>query len=194
MGPRDLYGAMRSGMPNLGGEDTERKSGPELGGRPQSKARSSASEDTVFATLLARFQKSTTLMSRFWDVKEFDSIYAEFTCKSVFAVHYGSPDYYSRYRSGYKTLVERFCSLAPASPVNVLDVGGGQLALLCKHLWGDHACVADIGESLFGTCSLKVCKLYTGTCVKRNNHLHSNLTSFSFRRLFSIYLYRVMSS
>ena len=34
--------------------------------------------------------------------------------------------------------------MAPATPVDVLDIGGGQLALLCKELWADRACVADI--------------------------------------------------
>ena len=90
-------------------------------------------------------------MSRSWDPQKFDSIYAESICQGAFAVHYGSPDYYSRYRSRYKTLVKRYCSLAPATPVDVLDIGGGQLALLCKQLWADRACVADIniGGPLF---------------------------------------------
>jgi 2-polyprenyl-3-methyl-5-hydroxy-6-metoxy-1,4-benzoquinol methylase len=74
-------------------------------------------------------------------------IYTEFINQSPFAVHFGSPDYYSR----YKTLIKRFCSLAPAAPVDVLDIAGGQLAVLCKKLWADHACVADInvGGPLF---------------------------------------------
>ena len=83
-------------------------------------------------------------MSRPWDPRKFDLIYTEFINQSPFAVHFGSPDYYSRYRSRYKTLIKRFCSLAPAAPVDVLDIGGGQLAVLCKKLWADHACVADI--------------------------------------------------
>ena len=90
-------------------------------------------------------------MPRKWDAKKFDATYTDLICQSAFAVHFGPPGYYSRYRSRYKTLVKRFCSLAPATPVDVLDIGGGQLALLCKHLWGDDACVADInfGRPLF---------------------------------------------
>src|SRR5205823_2007366 len=80
---------------------------------------------------------------------------------------FGSLDYYSRYRSRYRTLIERFCRLAPLTPVRVLDVGGGQLALLCKQLWNDDACVADLDESLFDylqsqgveTVSWNLCKL-----------------------------------
>ncbi len=30
-----------------------------------------------------------------------------------------------------------------------LDVGGGQLALLCKKLWNDRACVADLRSPHF---------------------------------------------
>jgi 2-polyprenyl-3-methyl-5-hydroxy-6-metoxy-1,4-benzoquinol methylase len=90
-------------------------------------------------------------MAREWDTKKFDALYAEFICQSAFAVHFGPPGYYSRYRSRYKTLIKRFCYLAPATPVDVLDIGGGSLALLCKQLWADRACVADIsiGGPLF---------------------------------------------
>src|SRR5438477_6475836 len=90
------------------------------------------------------FRRVVLLMSRAWDPKKFDSIYAKFICQSAFAVHFGPPGYYLRYRSRYKTLVKRFCYLAPATPVDVLDIGGGQLALLCKHLWADRAYAADI--------------------------------------------------
>ena len=90
-------------------------------------------------------------MPRQWDPRKFDATYKDFICQSAFAVHFGPAGYYSRYRSRYKTLIKRFCSLAPTTPVNVLDIGGGQLALLCKHLWGDDAWVADInfGRPLF---------------------------------------------
>lgn len=80
-------------------------------------------------------------MARVWDGKKFDSIYSEFICP-----HFGlsaPADYCFRYRSRYKTLTKRFCELAPPAPVDVLDVGGGQLALLCKKLWDDRACAAD---------------------------------------------------
>jgi hypothetical protein len=49
-------------------------------------------------------------MARAWDGKKFDAVYSEFVC-----THFGfsaPPDYCSRYRSRYKTLIRRFCDLA----------------------------------------------------------------------------------
>ena len=86
-------------------------------------------------------------MARAWDSQKFDSIYAESICQS--ASQFGPPGYSLRYRSRYKTLIKRFCYLAPPPPVDVLDIGGGQLALLCKKLWDDRACVADLGGPHF---------------------------------------------
>jgi len=86
-------------------------------------------------------------MARAWDPKKFDAVYSEVVCN-----HFGlsaPPDYCSRYRSRYKTLMKRFCDLASPSPMDVLDIGGGQLALLCKKLWNDRACVADLLPPLF---------------------------------------------
>ena len=89
-------------------------------------------------------------MPRTWDPKRFDSIYAEFICQRDAHFELSGPvDYSFRYRSRFKTLIERFCYLAPPSPVDVLDIGGGQLALVCKKLWNDRACVADLESPLF---------------------------------------------
>jgi SAM-dependent methyltransferase len=81
-------------------------------------------------------------MTRIYSAKEFDSAYKEFICKGSFNE---IPEYYPRYKSRYETLVKQFCNLAPSTPVKVLDVGGGQLSLLCHKLWNDQGCVADIG-------------------------------------------------
>jgi len=80
-------------------------------------------------------------MSRALNSKEFDSVYSEFI-----SPRFGMlvPDYCIRYRSRFKTLIKRFCDLASPDPMDVLDIGGGQLALLCKKLWNDRACVADL--------------------------------------------------
>ena len=86
-------------------------------------------------------------MARAWNQKKFDSIYSEFICH-----HFGlsaPADYCLRYRSRYKALIKRFCDFASPAPIDVLDVGGGQLALLCKKLWNDRACVADLSRRLF---------------------------------------------
>ena len=81
-------------------------------------------------------------MARHWEPRAFDRAYAEFVCQESFP--FGTPDYYARYRSRYKLLLERFSSLAPPTPVDVLDVGGGQLALLAKTIWADRATVSDL--------------------------------------------------
>jgi len=81
-------------------------------------------------------------MTRIYNAKQFDSVYSELICKGSFNE---SPEYYPRYRSRYETLIKQYCYLAPPTPLKVLDIGGGQLGLLCHKLWGDDACVADIG-------------------------------------------------
>ncbi|HZM00038.1 MAG TPA: class I SAM-dependent methyltransferase, partial [Planctomycetota bacterium] len=54
------------------------------------------------------------------------------------------PEYYPRYRSRYQGLLERFAAHASPEPCEVLDLGGGQCALLCRVLWGDRAAAADV--------------------------------------------------
>lgn len=81
-------------------------------------------------------------MARIWSSKAFDRAYADVVCQKSFP--FGTPEYYMRYRSRYKMLLERFASLAPREAVDVLDVGGGQLALLSKTLWNDRATVSDL--------------------------------------------------
>jgi SAM-dependent methyltransferase len=55
------------------------------------------------------------------------------------------PDYYPRYRSRYQMLLERYAREMGPAPIDVLEVGGGQHALLAKELWNDRAAVADLG-------------------------------------------------
>jgi SAM-dependent methyltransferase len=86
-------------------------------------------------------------MARAWDAKKFSSLYSELVCP-----YFGGSapaDYCLRYQSRYKRLMKRFCDLASPLPMDVLDIGGGQLALLCKKLWNDRACVADLSRRLF---------------------------------------------
>ena len=86
-------------------------------------------------------------MARTWDAKKFSSLYSELVCP-----YFGGSapaDYCLRYQSRYKRLMKRFCDLASPLPMDVLDIGGGQLALLCKKLWNDRACVADLSRRLF---------------------------------------------
>lgn len=81
-------------------------------------------------------------VGRAWDSAAFDSAYFKHFCESGFPL--GTPDYYARYRSRYKMLLKRFARLASPEPLDVLDIGGGQLALLCHKLWKDRATVADL--------------------------------------------------
>jgi SAM-dependent methyltransferase len=80
-------------------------------------------------------------MARAFDYRSFASAYEE----NVACVPWQeSLDYYPRYRSRYVALLERYATLMPPHPAEVLEVGGGQLALLAKALWGDRAVVADL--------------------------------------------------
>lgn len=59
------------------------------------------------------------------------------------------PSYYPRYRTRYAAMLRRFAERAPGRGVDVLDIGGGQLAYLAVALWGDEGCVADVEEGCF---------------------------------------------
>jgi SAM-dependent methyltransferase len=59
------------------------------------------------------------------------------------------PEYYPRYRSRYEAIMRRFAKKTPDRPVDVLDIGGGQLAFLAVTLWDDRGCVADIDDTCF---------------------------------------------
>jgi len=81
-------------------------------------------------------------MARPWKPRDFDSVYERFICQDEY--QFGGRAYYLRYRSRYKECIRRFAMLAPPSPIDVLDFGGGQLALMCMKLWNDHGVVADL--------------------------------------------------
>lgn len=81
-------------------------------------------------------------MARAWKPHDFDSVYDRLICQDDF--QFGGRAYYLRYRSRYKECIQRFAAIAPSHPVDVLDVGGGQLALMCSKLWNDQGVVADL--------------------------------------------------
>jgi SAM-dependent methyltransferase len=56
------------------------------------------------------------------------------------------PSYYPRYRSRYEAILEQFAQMAAPNQLRVLDIGGGQYALLAKKLWNDYSTVADVTE------------------------------------------------
>lgn len=58
--------------------------------------------------------------------------------------------YYPRYRARYLAMLRQFAVSAPDHGLDVLEIGGGQLAYLSVRLWArDRACVADIEDSCF---------------------------------------------
>jgi SAM-dependent methyltransferase len=77
-----------------------------------------------------------------WEPRDFDSVYDRFICHEE--LQFGGRDYYLRYRSRYKQCIKRFAALAPCHPVDVLDIGGGQLALMATKLWNDHGVTSDL--------------------------------------------------
>jgi SAM-dependent methyltransferase len=81
-------------------------------------------------------------MAREWNNAHFEKMFATFVVGGTFLEE---PDYYPRYKSRYKDLLVRYAAIAPAEPQDVLDIGGGQLALMCHLMWGDRGHAADIG-------------------------------------------------
>jgi SAM-dependent methyltransferase len=59
------------------------------------------------------------------------------------------PEYYPRYATRYEAILRRFAERAPGRRLDVLDIGGGQLAFLAVALWKDRGCVADVDDSGF---------------------------------------------
>jgi 2-polyprenyl-3-methyl-5-hydroxy-6-metoxy-1,4-benzoquinol methylase len=81
-------------------------------------------------------------MARTWKPHDFDSLYERYICQDE--MQFGGRAYYLRYRSRYKECMRRFAALVPPHPVDVLDVGGGQLALMATKLWNDHGVAVDL--------------------------------------------------
>lgn len=58
--------------------------------------------------------------------------------------------YYSRYRNRYLAMLRKFAALNSNDGLEILEIGGGQLAYLSTRLWRqDKACVADINDQCF---------------------------------------------
>ena len=86
-------------------------------------------------------------MARPFDVRRFRHEYERWIVGGRFNEE---PEYYPRYRSRYEGLLERFAAQAAPGRGDVLDIGGGQLALLCNKLWGDRAVAADVDVGRLG--------------------------------------------
>jgi 2-polyprenyl-3-methyl-5-hydroxy-6-metoxy-1,4-benzoquinol methylase len=86
-------------------------------------------------------------MSRPFDRQTFRQAYHRWIVEGRFNEE---PWYYPRYRSRYEAILKRFAKLADPQPGRLLDIGGGQHALLAMKLWGDQATVADVVEDHLG--------------------------------------------
>ena len=80
-------------------------------------------------------------MPREFDVQKFRRVFQDAIVGGMFNEE---SQYYPRYRSRYEAVMRRYSRIAGPAPLDVLDIGGGQLALLTKLLWGDNATAADI--------------------------------------------------
>lgn len=81
-----------------------------------------------------------------------DKAFARAFDEVVLAGHWQEKSaYYPRYRTRYEAVLRSFADVAPDHPVDLLEVGGGQLAALAHRLWRDRATVADIGDTCFPT-------------------------------------------
>lgn len=83
-------------------------------------------------------------MPRKFDVDRFRAVYEEKIVRGQFNEE---PDYYPKWRSRYQDLLRRYCQHVDEAPARVLDIGGGQLGVLCRALWNDEVTVSDIGGS-----------------------------------------------
>jgi 2-polyprenyl-3-methyl-5-hydroxy-6-metoxy-1,4-benzoquinol methylase len=80
-------------------------------------------------------------VARQWNEEQFKALFKTLVIGGQF---HEVPAYYARYKSRYRDLLMRYAAVAPTEAQDVLDVGGGQLALMCQALWGDRAHAADI--------------------------------------------------
>jgi 2-polyprenyl-3-methyl-5-hydroxy-6-metoxy-1,4-benzoquinol methylase len=81
-------------------------------------------------------------VGREFDVKGFRKVFDELIVHGTFNE---AQEYYPKWRARYQDILQRYSRRAGPAPLQVLDVGGGQLGLLAQALWGDQAAVVDIG-------------------------------------------------
>ena len=86
-------------------------------------------------------------MSRKLNNQEFVKVFNSYIIEGKFNE---KSNYYSVYKFRYKTLIKYFCDLVEdCKKVTILDVGGGQYAMICKKMWDDLVYVADIDNRNF---------------------------------------------
>jgi SAM-dependent methyltransferase len=78
------------------------------------------------------------------DKPRFDAAYDRFIVETPSVE---SREYYVRYKPRYRRSLAMLCEQPLPHPANILEIGGGQIAMLMHLLFGDHATVADLDES-----------------------------------------------
>jgi hypothetical protein len=73
----------------------------------------------------------------------FDEIYDS---KIVGGGFFESDQYYRNEKERYWRSLQLLCQVMPPPPTRIFEIGGGQIALLCKALFGDECTVADVSE------------------------------------------------
>jgi SAM-dependent methyltransferase len=92
--------------------------------------------------------QSAEVKPRVFDRGAFDRAYRELVLTGRF---FEANDYYRGNWSRYRRTFELLSSLPLPSPARVLEVGGGQMALLSRYLYGDICTVGDVNEEFNAT-------------------------------------------
>lgn len=84
------------------------------------------------------------VLSRDFSKKEFDSIYNKVIIGNHF---FEKPEYYQISRPRYRQTLKMISDLPLPNEARILEVGGGQIALLMNQLFHDNTILADIDET-----------------------------------------------
>lgn len=89
-----------------------------------------------------------TVRTRVFNRDAFDEAYREIVLKGTF---FEDDAYYWGNWSRYRRTFELLSALPLPSPARLLEVGGGQMALLSRRLYGDQCFVGDVNEAFKST-------------------------------------------
>ena len=87
---------------------------------------------------------TTAAGRRAFSRRDFDREYDRSVATGEAGAFLEVPDYYEAQRERYYRTLCHVAALDLPRPAKILEVGGGQMALLCKRLFGDEPCVGDV--------------------------------------------------
>jgi SAM-dependent methyltransferase len=76
--------------------------------------------------------------------EEFERAYQKVVLGNTF---FEDPEYYHLQKGRYQRTLELLAELPVPRPARLLEVGGGQIALLCREMFGDDTVVADVNAN-----------------------------------------------